>query len=54
MSKYYDTQVDMVLQEVEHILREEASRSQGVRITIDMGVDRVTTVSYEVEEKVVM
>ena len=50
MSKFYDEQVELILRDIEHILRGDASRSHGVTITIEMKMGEIPTISYEIEE----
>jgi hypothetical protein len=38
---FYGEQVKKILKEVERIFRDEASMSHGVKIVIEMGMDRV-------------
>ena len=53
MSKIYDKQVKEVLKEVERILTDDAARSHGVKILIQMGIDEVSYISYSIREMVV-
>lgn len=53
MEKFYKERVKQILKEVERILIEDASRSQGVKIVIEMGVDELTRISYDIKEMAV-
>ena len=50
----YDEMVKKILKEVEHILKDEAALSQGANIEIEIGSDRITTITYEIKDKAVV
>ena len=50
----YKETVEKILKEVEHILIDDAGASNGANIKIEIGRDRVATISYEIVEKVVV
>ena len=50
----YEKMVVKILDDVERILREEALFSQGANIRIEIGRDRVSTISYEIKDKAVV
>ena len=50
MIKTYERLVDETIREVERILKENVI-SQGIHITIDMSMDEVPTISFEVKNR---
>lgn len=53
MEKFYEERVRNILKEVERVLIEDASKSQGVKIVVEMGLGEMTRISYEIKEMAV-